>query len=195
MYWQPALEVPASAHVDARRIAWRPSTHSSTGRRSTCRRPASRSSAAGTGRTTSRRTTCSTAASARWPTATGCGSLGVRYVVLSDAPPDYSSRAEAALVRGGVAGMSAGLPRAARDDVPGGGREADRHRARRQATVVGMSPTRLFLRVGAPGRIPASLSGTRRTGARSRACVAERRGRDDPTHHVQGGRGRASTSR
>jgi hypothetical protein len=33
-------------------------------------------------------------------------SLGVRFVVLSDAPPDYSSRAEAALVRRGVPGLT-----------------------------------------------------------------------------------------
>jgi len=32
-------------------------------------------------------------------------SLGVRYVVLSDAPPDYSARTEAALVRRGVPGL------------------------------------------------------------------------------------------
>ena len=32
-------------------------------------------------------------------------SLGIGYVVLSDAPPDYSSRAEAALVRSGLAGL------------------------------------------------------------------------------------------
>jgi hypothetical protein len=32
--------------------------------------------------------------------------LGVRYVVLSAAPPDYSSRAEAALVRSGRAGLA-----------------------------------------------------------------------------------------
>ena len=31
--------------------------------------------------------------------------LGVRYVVLTDAPPDYSARAEAALVRSGRAGL------------------------------------------------------------------------------------------
>jgi hypothetical protein len=31
--------------------------------------------------------------------------LGVRYVVLAHAPPDYSARAEAALVRGGRAGL------------------------------------------------------------------------------------------
>ena len=33
-------------------------------------------------------------------------SLGVRYVVLSDAPPDYSSRTEARLIRRGVVGLS-----------------------------------------------------------------------------------------
>jgi hypothetical protein len=32
-------------------------------------------------------------------------SLGVRYVVLADAPPDYSSRAEAALLAGGHSGL------------------------------------------------------------------------------------------
>jgi hypothetical protein len=32
-------------------------------------------------------------------------SLGVRYVVLSDAPPDYSSKAEAALLHRGVSGL------------------------------------------------------------------------------------------
>ncbi len=32
--------------------------------------------------------------------------LGVKYVVLSDAPPDYSARAEAALVSGGRAGLT-----------------------------------------------------------------------------------------
>ena len=31
--------------------------------------------------------------------------LGVRYVVLTDAPPDYSSRAEAALIRSGRSGL------------------------------------------------------------------------------------------
>jgi hypothetical protein len=33
------------------------------------------------------------------------GSLGVRYVVLAHAPPDYSSRAEAALLEGGHSGL------------------------------------------------------------------------------------------
>ena len=32
-------------------------------------------------------------------------SLGIRYVVLADAPPDYSSRAEAALLRSGRTGL------------------------------------------------------------------------------------------
>ena len=35
--------------------------------------------------------------------------LGVRYVVLSDAPPDYSSRGEAALIRSGRSGLDGGL--------------------------------------------------------------------------------------
>jgi len=32
-------------------------------------------------------------------------SLGVRYVVLTDAPPDYSSKGEALLIRGGLSGL------------------------------------------------------------------------------------------
>ena len=45
--------------------------------------------------------------------------LGVRYVVLSDAPPDYSSRGEAALIRSGRSGLDAGLLEPARDGLRG----------------------------------------------------------------------------
>ena len=100
------------------------------------------------------------------------GSLGVRYVVLSDAPPDYSSRAEAALVRGGVAGIRPVFRgrhvtvyevEGAKPIITGPAK----------ATVVGMSPTRLFLRVGAPGtyRLAVRFSPYWRT---FQGCVAER---------------------
>jgi len=76
--------------------------------------------------------------------------LGVRFVVLSDAPSDYSSRAEAALLRRGVAGLRPVF--------------RDRHVIVYEleaatplvigpapATVRRMLPTRLFLDVAAAG--------------------------------------------
>ena len=56
-------------------------------------RTAFRSCAAGIARTTSRRTSCSTTRSSRPAYREWLRRLGVRYVVISDAPPDYSSRA------------------------------------------------------------------------------------------------------
>ena len=44
------------------------------------------------------------AGSARAPTSRWLRPLGVRYVVLTDAPPDYSARGEAALLRSGRVG-------------------------------------------------------------------------------------------
>jgi hypothetical protein len=99
-------------------------------------------------------------------------SLGVRYVVLSDAPPDYSSRAEADLVRGGVAGIRPVFHAVhltvyelagAKPIITGPAK----------ATVVRMSPTRLFLRVGAPGtyRLAVRFSPYWRT---FQGCVAPR---------------------
>jgi hypothetical protein len=78
-------------------------------------------------------------------------SLAVRYVVLSDAPPDYSSHFEAVLLRRGVPGLqpvlrSAHLTvfelQAPRPLITGPA----------PARVVRMLPTRLFLHVGAAGR-------------------------------------------
>ena len=77
--------------------------------------------------------------------------LGVRYVVLTDAPPDYSSRAEAALIRSGRSGLVEvfrsvhvdvyEVPHA-RPIVTGAG----------DATVLWLEPTRLVLAVTKPGR-------------------------------------------
>jgi hypothetical protein len=77
-------------------------------------------------------------------------SQGVRYVVLSDAPPDYSSRAEETLLRSGSSGLSVvfrtqhlliyELPHAT--PVITGPAPAE---------VVTMRPTQLLLRVSAPG--------------------------------------------
>jgi hypothetical protein len=77
-------------------------------------------------------------------------SLGVRFVVLSDAPPDYSSRVEAALLHRGVPGLrlvfSAAHVRVyelvhATPLITGPGR----------ASVHRLLPTRLFLDVAARG--------------------------------------------
>jgi hypothetical protein len=77
--------------------------------------------------------------------------LGVRYVVLAAAPPDYSARAEAALLRGGHSKLRLVLRTptvsvfelpAARPIVSGPAR----------ATVRLFRPSRLLIRVGAPGR-------------------------------------------
>jgi hypothetical protein len=77
--------------------------------------------------------------------------LGVRYVVLTDAPPDYSSRAEAALVRSGRSGLVQvfhslhvdiyEVPHA-KPIVTGAG----------QSTVMWLEPTRLVFSVTKPGR-------------------------------------------
>ena len=77
-------------------------------------------------------------------------SLGVRYVVLTAAPPDYSAEAEASLLRSGRSGLRAvlrtpsvtvyELPRA-RPIVTGPAR----------ARVRRLTPSQLLLQVGAPG--------------------------------------------
>jgi hypothetical protein len=77
--------------------------------------------------------------------------LGVRYVVLSDAPPDYSARAEAALIRSGRSGLvpvfrslhvTVYLLRDARPIVTGRG----------DANVLWMWPTRMVFSVSEQGR-------------------------------------------
>jgi len=77
--------------------------------------------------------------------------LGVRYVVLSDAPPDYSSRAEAALIRSGKSGLVPVFRSAhvtvyvlpdAKPIVIGSG----------DANVLWMWPTRMVFSVSKPGR-------------------------------------------
>ena len=63
-------------------------------------------------------------------------SLGVRYVVLPDAPLDYSAKAEAALIVGGRSGL-AGVPVGAHDDLrrPLAAADRDGPRQRRGARV------------------------------------------------------------
>ena len=65
--------------------------------------------------------------------------LGVRYVVISDAPPDYSSRVEAQLIRSGRSGLAARLPRPARERVRGAERAPARHRARARERAVALA--------------------------------------------------------
>jgi hypothetical protein len=76
--------------------------------------------------------------------------LGVRFVVLSDAPPDYSSRPEAALVRGGIAGLHP-VFRARHLTIY----ELDGAKpiitGPAKASVIQMQSARVVLRVGAPG--------------------------------------------
>jgi hypothetical protein len=77
-------------------------------------------------------------------------SQGVRYVVLSDAPPDYSSRAEETLLRSG----SSGLPVVFRTrhlviyELP---HATPVITGPAPAEVVAVRPTQLLLRVSAPG--------------------------------------------
>ena len=82
--------------------------------------------------------------------------LGVRYVVLSDAPPDYSSRGEAALVRSGRSGLKPVFWSAHVEifEVPnpqplvtGAG----------DANVFWLWPTRLVFSVSKPGRYQVKL--------------------------------------
>ena len=92
--------------TSARASASRRSTPPITGRPSTCPRTGSRSCAAGTARPTSPRTSCSTTRKlSPAPYRAWLRQLGVRYVVISDAPPDYSSRVEAQLIRSGRSGL------------------------------------------------------------------------------------------
>jgi hypothetical protein len=78
-------------------------------------------------------------------------SLGVRYLVLSDSPPDYSSRAEARLVRSGASGLRRVLraPGLTVYEVP---HAKPLVTGPAPARVVTMDATRLVLDVAAPGR-------------------------------------------
>ena len=81
-------------------------------------RAASRSHAAGTGRTTSPRTRCSTTQLGPKAYLAWLRGLGVRYVVLPHATLDYSSRGEAALVRSGRSGLVRVFHTPESDDLP-----------------------------------------------------------------------------
>jgi hypothetical protein len=78
-------------------------------------------------------------------------SLGVRYVVLTDAPPDYSARAEAALLRGGRSGLTQVLrtPHVSVYAVPS---PRPLITGPAPARVVALTETRVTVHVGAPGR-------------------------------------------
>ena len=94
--------------------------------------------------------------------------LGVEYVVLTDAPPDHSSRREARLIRSGRTelrqvfagrGVSIYAVRQPQPIVTGPGRPA----------VLALRESRLRIRVSQGGRIT-SLCAGRRTGMRRRAA-------------------------
>ena len=103
-YWAPAIHF-LHDQARARPTASRLSTRRATGRPTTSPRRASRSSAAGFARTTSPRTPFSITRSQRGPTCAGCTEMAVRYVVLTNAPVDYSSQSEARLLRSGRSGL------------------------------------------------------------------------------------------
>ena len=83
----------------------------------------------GSGRTTSRRTRCSTTSSAPPAYLAWLRGLGVRYVVLTNAPPDYSARDEAALLRSGRSGLRPVLQHEEPDGARGAGPAPDPDRA------------------------------------------------------------------
>ena len=89
-----------------RATGWRPWTRSITGRRCTSPGRTFRSCAAGSGRTTIPWPRSSITATTAAEYMTWLHRLGVEYVVLTDAPPDHSSRREARLVRSGTTGLS-----------------------------------------------------------------------------------------
>jgi hypothetical protein len=99
--------------------------------------------------------------------------LGVRYVVLTDAPPDYSARREAALLRGGRSGLPVvfrsrditifAVP-SPRPLVTGPGR----------ATVLELTQARLVLDVGRAGRYRVAVRYSPYWHL-SRGCLAPRR--------------------
>jgi hypothetical protein len=100
-------------------------------------------------------------------------SLGVRFVVVSDAPPDYSSRAEAALVRRGVRGLPLvfGAPHLRVYELRN---PAPLISGPAPASVQRLLPTRIFLRVASAGeyRVAVRFSPYWRT---FQGCVASTR--------------------
>ena len=102
-YWAPAVAY-LHAHL-SRRTASRRWTRPATGRPCTSRKPRSRWHEVTSARATSRRTRSSTTSSFRRVTCAWLRGLGVRYVVLTKAPSDYSARDEAALLRSGHSGL------------------------------------------------------------------------------------------
>jgi hypothetical protein len=83
-------------------------------------------------------------------------SLGVRYVVLSAAPPDYSSRAEAKLLRSGRSGLRRVLrvPHLTVYELP---HATSVVTGPARARVATMGATRLMIDVAAPGRYHVSV--------------------------------------
>ena len=77
--------------------------------------------------------------------------LGVRYVVLTDAPPDYSSGAEAHLVRSGHSGLVK-VFHSAHVDVYQVPKASPIVTGIGDSTVMWMEPTRLVFSVTQPGR-------------------------------------------
>jgi hypothetical protein len=98
-------------------------------------------------------------------------SHGVRYVVLSDAPPDYSSRAEAALLRSGASGLQP-VFRTRHLTIYELARAAPVVTGPAPAEVRALSATAMLIEVGAPGsyRVAVRFSPYWRT---YRGCVSK----------------------
>ena len=112
----------------------RSSRPETTGRRTGCRAPASRSRAAGTGSSTSPRTRSSTRTPSTRPhTSRWLHNLGVRFVLLPDTQLGrVGEEREAELVRSGRAGLVEVAPRRPGDRLRGSRSEPDPHRPRRR---------------------------------------------------------------
>ena len=98
-------------------------------------------------------------------------SHGVRYVVLSDAPPDYSSRAEAALLRSGASGLQP-VFRTRHLTIYELARATPVVTGPAPAKVRALSATAMLIEVGAPGsyRVAVRFSPYWRT---YRGCVSK----------------------
>ena len=71
----------------------------------------------------------------------------MRYVVITDAPPDYSARGEAKLIRSGHSGLVPVFRSSARHGLRAEGREPDHHRPRRRERPLDVADAHRLLRL------------------------------------------------
>jgi hypothetical protein len=102
-------------------------------------------------------------------------SLGVRYVVLTDAPPDYSSKREAVLIRTGRTGLVP-VMREAHMTIYSVPRARPILTGPSSASVIELAQTHLLLRLDAPGRYRLAIRYSPYWSAAGGACIT--RGKD-----------------